>query len=327
MKSTKILLLGTVVLGAGAVATTSLANKKLEVVDNSTYITNTHSVANSQSTTAQPAQNGVSQFMSKNAINGQDYATQNPVKTVAEPMNATAPVKTNALTAPDPDSMPVINGKIKTVATNESDESDELVMAENLANLTNKKFANQNDIQKYEANQNLTTSDCTPNKVAKSVGISHFRFPEANAADLVTVAGYKVHKDAAESLKKMMADAKAAGAPLTLGSAFRSVSYQQGIINRKTKAGKSTKDIYHMSAPAGYSEHHTGFAVDFSPINSGFARTAGYRWLLKNANNYGWYQTFTAEYSVKSGVSEESWHWKYKGSETARQMLKNGDCL
>lgn len=175
--------------------------------------------------------------------------------------------------------------------------------------------------------QDIKPNDCVPHPVAKSIGINHFKFPEAKASDLVVVNGYKVHKDAAPSLRQMMADAKKDGVTLTLGSAFRSVAYQQGIVNRKTKAGQSEKQIYRMSAPPGYSEHHTGMVVDFSPINSGFAKTKGYQWLLKNANKYGWYQTFTAHYSAKSGVSEESWHWKYKGSETARQMLRNDSCL
>lgn len=324
MKSSKMILIGTVVLGTGAVAATTLANKKLPVVDNSTHVTAENSTANSTVlTTAQPAQSDTPEFLTKQTVQGQEYTAQNAVKTVAEPAQPVGtPVKTNALTAPDPDAMPVVNGKIKTTAVTATDDAT-------VANLADKKLVAEPTANTTPTNGGtaMATADCTPNKTAYSVGISHFKFPEANAADLVNVAGYKVHKDAAESLKKMMAAARADGAPLTLGSAFRSVSYQQGIINRKTRAGKSTKEIYRMSAPAGYSEHHTGFAVDFSPINSGFAKTAGYRWLLKNANSYGWYQTFTAEYSAKSGVSEESWHWKYKGSETAKQMLKNGDCL
>lgn len=168
--------------------------------------------------------------------------------------------------------------------------------------------------------------DCTPNPAAAAVGIKHYRFPEASSSDLVDVNGYKVHRDMAGKLREMMAAARAAGAPLTLGSAFRSVSYQQGIVNRKKSAGQSAYQIYHMSAPAGYSEHHTGFAVDFSPINSGFARTAGYRWLLNNASRYGFQQTYTAAYSAKSGVSEESWHWKYVASPSAQAALANQAC-
>lgn len=175
---------------------------------------------------------------------------------------------------------------------------------------------------------NTSVASCEFNQEAGSVGIKHFRFPEANSADLVNIGGrHQLHREAVDSLRRMQADAKANGASLEVGSAFRSVSYQQGIISRKKSSGLSLHKIYHMSAPAGFSEHHTGFAVDFTPINSGFAKTKGFAWLQKNANKYGWYQTFTPNYSQRSGVSEESWHWKYLGSPTAQRMLANGNCL
>lgn len=121
-----------------------------------------------------------------------------------------------------------------------------------------------------------------------------------------------------------MAAAASEGAPLTLGSAFRSVSYQRGLKGGRANAGKAE---WRVSAPAGYSEHHTGFAVDFSPINHEFAKTAGYRWLIRNASNYGFKQTFNSAYSQKSGIVEESWHWAWHGNNTAKQMLANSYCL
>lgn len=189
----------------------------------------------------------------------------------------------------------------------------------------------QNYQQQPSFNQVVATSQsgsCEFNQEAGSVGIKHFRFPEASSADLVSIGGrHQLHRDAVNALRQMQASAKAQGINLEVGSAFRSVSYQQGIINRKKSSGMSLHKIYHMSAPAGFSEHHTGFAVDFTPINSGFAKTKAFAWLKQNANQYGWYQTFTPSYSQKSGVSEESWHWKYLGSPTAQQMLANGNCL
>lgn len=170
-------------------------------------------------------------------------------------------------------------------------------------------------------------ADCTPNPDAQRVGIYHFAFDEAKWADLVVVNRYRVHKIAAPSLRKMMAAAKADGAPLTIASGFRSVRYQQDLINRKIKSKQSPVQIYRLSAPAGYSEHHTGLAVDFSPIDDSFVKTKGYTWLLENAHHYGWYQTYTEAYSKVSGVAEESWHWKYRGDDVAAQMLKNDACL
>ncbi|MFB2539782.1 MULTISPECIES: M15 family metallopeptidase [unclassified Acinetobacter] len=166
---------------------------------------------------------------------------------------------------------------------------------------------------------------CTPHPEAASVGIKHYRFPEQT--NLVSIGnGYKMHPDAAQALSKMMAAARQDGVTLTVGSAFRSVAYQQGIVDRKKAAGQKPKQLYFMSAPAGYSEHHTGFALDFSPINPSFAKTKGYTWLLSNAGKYGFKQTYTAAYSAKSGVSEESWHWKFTDSPAAQQALAAQSC-
>ena len=123
-------------------------------------------------------------------------------------------------------------------------------------------------------------ANCTPNQDAQRVGIYHFAFDEAKWADLVVVNRHRVHKLAAPSLRKMMAAAKADGAPLTIASGFRSVKYQQDLINRKIKSKQSPAQIYRLSAPAGYSEHHTGLAVDFSPFDDSFVKTKGYAWLL-----------------------------------------------
>ncbi|WP_179840085.1 hypothetical protein, partial [Burkholderia mallei] len=54
---------------------------------------------------------------------------------------------------------------------------------------------------------------------AGQVGFYHFKFPEASSRDLVTVKGYKVHRMAADELRRMMADARSQGANLTIGSA------------------------------------------------------------------------------------------------------------
>lgn len=161
---------------------------------------------------------------------------------------------------------------------------------------------------------------------AGKIGIYHFKFPEASQNELVNVNGYKVHSISAEPLRQMIRDAKHQGVSLTIGSAFRSVEHQRGIVQRKKNAGQSTRQIYFVSSHPGFSEHHTGLAIDFTPINHGFAKTAGYRWLENNAHRYGFVKTFTAQYSNATGISEESWHWKYIGTPQAKAMLANGEC-
>lgn len=183
--------------------------------------------------------------------------------------------------------------------------------------------------QDYQAPQpfNQTAPSCEYYDKAGRAGFYHFRFDEPSAGDLVTYSGrHQVHREALNPLRDMVAAAKADGATLTVGSAFRSKEYQRGIVNRKTSAGQSVSKIYKVSSHPGFSEHHTGYAVDFTPIDHSFANSKGYRWLKQHAHEYGFYQTFTAEYSAATGISQESWHWKYLGTPNAKQVLANSNC-
>lgn len=185
----------------------------------------------------------------------------------------------------------------------------------------------------FTNNTNFNTSLPTPNpqpsnhyhsssaecaSEALAVGIKHFRYDETPRSELVA-SGYGsdskflIHRDAKPALQEMVRAARADGVTLTPGSIFRGVDRQRQIVNNKKSQGQSARQIYRTSSHPGYSEHHTGLAVDFTPINNSFANTEGYRWLRNNANKYGFYQSFTADYSAYSGVAEESWHWRYEG--------------
>ncbi|MFW2176711.1 MULTISPECIES: D-alanyl-D-alanine carboxypeptidase family protein [unclassified Moraxella] len=171
----------------------------------------------------------------------------------------------------------------------------------------------------------IKPTNCKPNAEAYKVGILHYAFAEQS--NLVAIGnGDKLHPDAAKALKLMRQAATKDKVNLQVGSAFRSIQYQQNLINHKKAQGLTAKQIYHWSAPAGYSEHHTGFAVDFAPIGQGFGKTSSYRWLKGNANKYGFYQSFNTKVASKSGVATEAWHWKYLNSPTAKKALANQAC-
>lgn len=163
----------------------------------------------------------------------------------------------------------------------------------------------------------------------KVTGIKHYKADEISGDKLVTLSNeektsgktQKISKDAYKDFKRMREDFKAqTGLDLSVLSGFRSVNEQQNIINRKKQEGKSDRQIYKLSAPAGYSEHHTGGAIDFS-INKSTAldntgvwadNAKGYLWLKNNAHKYGFTQTFTKGNS--QGVAQENWHWVHKSA-------------
>lgn len=120
---------------------------------------------------------------------------------------------------------------------------------------------------------------------------------------------------------RAMRDAAAAdGITLLLVSAFRSVDYQCGLIQRKLDAGQLIDDILKVNAPPGFSEHHTGRALDIAtpddePLTESFETTDAFAWLTREASTFG----FTMSYPRDNphGIDYEPWHWAFQGDEDA----------
>jgi len=108
---------------------------------------------------------------------------------------------------------------------------------------------------------------------------------------------------------------------LLVDSGYRSPAYQLITFLWYLKFHKFnfSKTIKRVALP-GYSEH--GFpkrqAIDFittdgipsdeKPLD--FAKTIEYNWLLKNANKFGFYQSYPR--NNKLGVMFEPWHWQFR---------------
>jgi D-alanyl-D-alanine carboxypeptidase len=120
---------------------------------------------------------------------------------------------------------------------------------------------------------------------------------------------------------KMRVAAQANGIEIFIVSAFRSVERQIQIIQYKMDAGQALADILSASAPPGYSEHHTGRAIDIGTAESEnltleFGNTSAFSWLQKHAHEFGFVMSYPAGNS--SGYQYEPWHWCLVGeSESA----------
>lgn len=119
---------------------------------------------------------------------------------------------------------------------------------------------------------------------------------------------------AAEAWMHMKGAATADGISLFIVSAFRSVDRQAQIIRRKLSAGQALEDILCVSAPPGFSEHHTGRAVDVgtagSPnLDDAFEGTAAFSWLKQHAERFGFKLSYPA--GNPHGYQYEPWHWRY----------------
>ena len=105
------------------------------------------------------------------------------------------------------------------------------------------------------------------------------------------------------------------GVSLFLISAFRSYEYQRNLFKKKLAQGAQLNEILGVNAAPGYSEHHTGRAIDLSTINcpaleEEFEKTQAFEWLMRNSEEFG----FTLSYPKDNpyGLNYEPWHWCYQ---------------
>lgn len=116
---------------------------------------------------------------------------------------------------------------------------------------------------------------------------------------------------AARAWRAMRAAFLGDGEDIFIVSGFRTVTRQAEIIRRKLTSGQTIAEILRVCAPPGYSEHHSGLAVDVGTrgapaLEPGFDATSAFRWLQKNAGKYG----FSLSYPRNNpyGYQYEPWH-------------------
>ena len=142
--------------------------------------------------------------------------------------------------------------------------------------------------------------------------------------DLVSYNGYVISGKIRDNLAAMVSASAAAGVPLGLTSAYRSYSNQVETYNMWVRVNGSYAAADTVSARPGYSEHQTGFAVDFSTAAGCslecFGKSAQYQWMVANAATYGFIERYPAGLESVTGYSPETWHWRYVGPTVAQDM-------
>jgi len=142
---------------------------------------------------------------------------------------------------------------------------------------------------------------------------------EARELELIEVGEngreYLLIPRAATAWRELRSAAEAGGVTLQIVSAFRSLDRQAEIVRGKLACGLSLEAIFSASAPPGYSEHHTGRAVDVSTpgvraLEVEFEETPAFRWLEGNAGNFGFVLSYPRDNPC--GYVYEPWHWCYR---------------
>ncbi len=98
-------------------------------------------------------------------------------------------------------------------------------------------------------------------------------------------------------------------------SAFRSIEYQSQLIKRKLENNETIQNILEVSAAPGFSEHHTGRAIDITdakctPLENEFSNSKAYQWLQYNAEDFGFFMSYPQD--NPHGITWEPWHWYWQ---------------
>jgi len=161
--------------------------------------------------------------------------------------------------------------------------------------------------------------------------LGHLPYAEIPKEKLVLIApNIEVHIDMRDSLLKMRDQAKKDGIYLVFLSGYRSISLQKEIFySLKSFRNQEAAERARVSAPPGYSEHSTGFAIDIgdatqreTDFETEFENTEAFKWLIKNAAKFHFKLSFSKDNKF---IDYEPWHWRYEGSIEALKIFESSN--
>ncbi|MEL7038348.1 MAG: M15 family metallopeptidase [Cyanobacteria bacterium J06592_8] len=168
----------------------------------------------------------------------------------------------------------------------------------------------------------ITRENSSEQEEVSDALLGHFPYEEAEANELKSVTadgGIRLRSAAAQSYLEMADAARRRGIRLAALSGFRTVEDQEYLFFEvKAQRGQNASKRAQVSAPPGYSEHHTGYAIDIGDadfpsrhLKVSFEETKAFQWLEENAAFYSFELSFPKD--NPQGVSYEPWHWRYVG--------------
>ena len=162
-----------------------------------------------------------------------------------------------------------------------------------------------------------------------------YAVPEGYAPSLLTLSnGQRVDERIYPELQRMFDDARAAGLSPYVRAGYRSRAEQEQIMEDKVaeyrSAGHSKwrakAEARRTVAQPGASEHELGLAVDInSQTEEG--EWALYSWLAENGWRYGFILRYPQGAEDVTGISYEPWHFRYVGTDAAREIYESGAAL
>ncbi len=143
----------------------------------------------------------------------------------------------------------------------------------------------------------------------------------------------QVEKEAFEKYKELKADLEKEGVYIELDSVYRSVAEQQKLWDDWT-VEKGIEYVKKYVAVPGYSEHHTGLAIDICIKKDGelvyenddmIAEREIFAKIHAKLADYGFILRYLEGKDEITGYSYEPWHLRYVGSsEIAKNIMDQG---
>ena len=161
--------------------------------------------------------------------------------------------------------------------------------------------------------------------------LGHLPYAEIPKEKLVLIEpNIQVHIHMRDSLLEMRDEAKRSGISLVFLSGYRSINLQNEIFySLKSFRNQEAAERARVSAPPGYSEHSTGFAIDIgdatqreTDFETEFQNTDAFKWLIKNAAKFHFKLSFTKDNKY---IDYEPWHWRYEGSIEALKVFESSN--
>ena len=166
---------------------------------------------------------------------------------------------------------------------------------------------------------------------------SGYRIPAEYEPDLVYVCSSQEQLDrkAATHYEAMYNAALKDGVTLTPCSGYRSYETQERNFNRKVEffegqgftAQEAKMKAATIVVPPGSSEHNLGYSMDIVCMEEWFEGTEEFKWLQKNAADFGFIMRYPKDKQDITNVVYKPWHWRYVGVEAAKEMKANGQVL
>lgn len=122
---------------------------------------------------------------------------------------------------------------------------------------------------------------------------------------------------------------------LYVRSPYRSYATQKMLFTQETnkwlKTGLSSEKAEAKAATVvtrpGTSEHNTGFSADFNIAEDSFESTPMFTWMQEHAADYGFVLRFPKDKQEITGITYESWHYRFVGINNAKEMNRLNMCL